>query len=330
MHSSSLIRMAKMEPILEQLLTSQEACIRYRVRSGVLGEAPEAPELRALREEIRVSTRAQALLSEQAPDGSIQLPAYKKWRGAHWVPASLADIGYPPGDARLLPLREQVLGWLFSPKHQKHILAIQGRTRRCASQEGNALRALLRLGIADERTDELARRLIAWQWPDGGWNCDRRPDASHSSFWESLIPMCALALHGHQTGNRESTASAQRAAELFLKHGLFRRLSDGAPMQPEFLQLFYPWYWRYNILAGLAAMVEASCIHDPRCTEALDWLEARRLPQGGFAADTRFYRVSNSDMSGVSRTAWGTTSARKMNEFVTAEALVVLHAAGRL
>jgi hypothetical protein len=320
----------KMEAILEQLLHSEEACIRYRVRSGVLGEDPDAPELLALREEIRVSPRAQALLSEQAPDGSIGWPAYKKWLGAHWVLASLADIGYPPGDTCLLPLREQVLAWLFSSKHQKHIVTIQGRTRRCASQEGNALRAMLRLGIADERTDDLAQCLVNWQWPDGGWNCDRRTGASHSSFWESLIPMRALVLHGQQTGNQDSTAAAQRAAELFLKHGLFRRLSDNAPMQPEFLKLFYPWYWRYNILAGLSAMVEVGCIHDPHCTEALDRLEARRLPGGGFAADIRFYRVSQAETSGVSRVSWGPATGKKMNEFVTAEALVVLRAAGRL
>ncbi len=58
--------------------------------------------------------------------------------------------------------------------------------------------------LADERTEELASRLVAWQWPDGGWNCDKNPQASHSSFHESLIPLRGLALHGRMTGNQQS------------------------------------------------------------------------------------------------------------------------------
>ena len=40
----------------------------------------------------------------------------------------------------------------------------------------------------NERCDELALRLAEWQWPDGGWNCDKRPEVVISSFMETLIP----------------------------------------------------------------------------------------------------------------------------------------------
>jgi hypothetical protein len=44
-----------------------------------------------------------------------------------------------------------------------------------------------RLGLVDDsRVQYLAESLIDWQWPDGGWNCDKRPSANHSSFYESL------------------------------------------------------------------------------------------------------------------------------------------------
>ena len=33
---------------------------------------------------------------------------YKKWTGAHWILAALADIGYPPGDESLIPIVNQV------------------------------------------------------------------------------------------------------------------------------------------------------------------------------------------------------------------------------
>ena len=48
------------------------------------------------------------------------------------------------------------------------------RPRRHASMEGNAVYAFSRLGFADHPcTRRLVEALIAWQWPDGGWNCDR-------------------------------------------------------------------------------------------------------------------------------------------------------------
>ena len=54
--------------------------------------------------------------------------------------------------------------------------------------------------LADGRTDELVNRLLKWQWPDGGWNCDKRPEADSSSFMETLIPLRALALYASICG----------------------------------------------------------------------------------------------------------------------------------
>jgi hypothetical protein len=172
-------------------------------------------------------------------------------------------------------------------------------------------------------------RLVRWQWPDGGWNCDCRPDATTSSFWESLLPLRALSLYAKTTGDARARASAERAAELFLKRRLFRRLSDGEVMNPQFVRLHYPCYWRYDILFALKVMAEGGFIYDPRCADALDLLESKRLPDGGWPAEERFYRTSNDGVSGSDRVSWGICSTRKMNEWVTADTLYVLKAAGR-
>ena len=312
------------------LLQSAEPSVRYKALTQVVGRKPGSAECTRVQEEIRRSPRVECLLSERQPDGRLPGHPYAKWMGAHWVLATLADIGYPPGDEELIPLREQVYAWLLGAGHLKSIKTIQGRVRRCASQEGNALFAMLTLGLADERTEELARRLRQWQWPDGGWNCDKHPKAAHSSFWETLIPLRALALHARLTKNFGSKQAVGRAAEVFLKHRLFRRLRDGAVMQAEFVDLHYPCYWRYDILFGLKVMAEAGVLCDPRCEEALDLLESKRLPDGGFPAEGRYYRTAPSARTGRSTVAWGTTSRSRMNEFVTVEALAVLKAAGRL
>ena len=135
-------------------MNSHDPCVRYKMRVGVLGEDVQSAAVRRLQEEIRTSPRVQAMLSECDGRGQIPGHPYTKWDGAHWVLAALADIGYPPTDEDLIPLREQVLEWLLEDEHRCKIRAIDGRVRRCASQEGNALYALLQLGLADERVDQ--------------------------------------------------------------------------------------------------------------------------------------------------------------------------------
>jgi hypothetical protein len=279
---------------------------------------------------VKTSDRAAQLLAERQPDGRLPYHPYAKWHGAHWVLVALAELGYPPGDLSLIPLREQVFDWLLGQDHQDSIRTIRGRARIHASQEGNGLYSQLALGLVDERTEALAQRLRACQWPDGGWNCDRNPSASNSSFMETLIPLRGLVLHAKLTGDRESGLAAERAADVFLKRRLFKRQRDGAPIHDDFLRLHYPCYWHYDFLFGLKVMAETGRVGDGRCEDALRLLESKRLSDGGFPAEGRYYRTGPKVKSGRSPVNWGGVGKQRINEFVTLDALVVLKAAGRL
>jgi len=316
--------------IITKLLQSEEPSIRFKVLTRVLGQDPGSGEVRRLQEDIRASPRVRRLLSEQQADGRLPHHPYAKWDGAHWVLVALADLGYPPGDERLIPLREQVYAWLLNDAHLQSIKPIAGRTRVHASQEGNALYALLTLGLADGRTQQLARALQRWQWPDGGWNCDKDPRATNSSFMESLIPLRGLALHGRLMEDQPSQQAAERAAQVFLKRRLFRREHGGALIRKEFTLLHYPCYWHYDILFGLTVMAEAGRLEDERCREALELLESKRLADGGFPAERTYYQSGPRAAHGRSLVRWGATGETRMNEFVTAETLAVLKVAGRL
>ena len=334
-----------MDHIVDQLLASEDPSIRLKTRLRVLEALPASPEVRTLEEEVRTSERVRRLLSIADAEGRIPGGAYAKFNGAHWVLPVLADIGYPQGDASLIPLRDQVYETWLDPAHTRErvvvkeaashkrlagVPIIEGRARRCASQEGNALWSTLALGIADARADELAGNLRRWQWPDGGWNCDRSAGAVNSSFMETLIPMRGLALHGRLTGDTASTEAALRASEVFLKRRLFRRQSDGSVIREDFVKLHYPCYWHYDILFGLKVLGEMGLLGDSRCTDALDLLESKRLPDGGFPAERRHYKVVASPQPGGSLVDWGGVSVRRMNPWVTIDALYVLREAGRM
>jgi hypothetical protein len=101
-------------------------------------------------------------------------------------------------------------------------------------------------------------------------------------------------------------------------------------MNDQFVRLHYPCYWRYDILFALKVMAEAGFIRDPRCEEALDLLESKQLPDGGWPAEERFYKTAKPPTSGCDLVSWGGVSKRRPNAWVTADALYVLRAAGRL
>jgi len=329
--------------IIDALLESKEPSIRWKVRTNCLGEDPSSAEMIRLGEEVRRSPRARSMLS--CHDHLGKPDAYAKWQGAHWILSTLSDIGYPPGDRKLIPLRDRVLDtWLapwfyteFEAKSKKEVYSkegvpvMKGRYRRCASQQGNPLYFLARLGLENERSEELVERLLHWQWPDGGWNCDKDPTADTSSFMETLFPMLGLDLYARTHHDKTAAKASERAREVFLRRHLFRRVADGRVIHREFVLLHYPLYWHYDILAGLKAMARTGAIGDPRCNEALDLLEQKRLPDGGWPSESRYYTVKPDKIElHADYVDWGGTSVRKMNEWVTVDALYVLASAGRL
>ena len=319
-----------METIAQKLLKSSEPAIRYKTLTGVYGLSEDHTMVREAREEIRTCDRVKALLRHRTKKGEIDTHPYKKWQGAHWTLSILAELGYPGHDPSLIPLREQVLNWLFSSQRQSNIRKINGRIRQCGSIEGNAALTIMKLGMADERVDELIGRLVEAQWPDGGWNCDKKPEASHSSFMESWIPLRAMACYGESRKDKSIFQAIQNTSELLLSHELFKRSTDGSVILREFLWLRYPRYWHYDILGALGALSEASRLNDARCQPALTILKDSFIPSVGYRANGRYYQLLHPDAAGYSPVDWGAGKKGKtvMNEFITVEALTILRKAG--
>jgi hypothetical protein len=192
--------------------------------------------------------------------------------------------------------------------------------------EGNALRVCTHFGLADDpRVRRLAESLVQWQWPDGGWNCDRRPDATHSSFHETLWPCLGLAEYHLATADAAALAAARRAAEFLLRHRLFRSERTGHVIHPDFLKLRYPAYWHYNVLAGLRALRRVGRLHDPRAVEALDVVASKELPEGPWGLEGRYWRGADAMGSAAEVVDWGRAGP---NEMITLHALSVQRGAG--
>jgi hypothetical protein len=292
---------------IERLLESPEPAIRRLARRDLLGEESD--------EDVLGGELVQALLVDRGGH------PYGKWRGAHWRLVSLVELGVPPGEPRAVAAAETVLDWLTGKSHRANVPTIDGLARRCASQEGNALAVCARLGLADDpRVELLARSLVEWQWPDGGWNCDRKPEARRSSFHESLAPMWGLHEYAAATGASWARAAAGRTAELFLSHRIFRSLRTGDVIKPAWLDLNYPPFWHYDAAQALLVLSRMGRHRDPRAREACELLASRRRLDGLWRARRTWWRPPGAKGSNVEAVDWG----ERAHEMVTLNALRVL------
>lgn len=273
-------------PTIDWLLASTEPAIRHLVRRELLDEPPTEAD-----DAVLDGPLVRGLLDGQQPDGGFGRHPYSKWRGAHWRLVSLVELGIPAGEPRAMAALDTVLDWLTGASHRRNVPVINGLARRCGSQEGNALAVASRLGAADDpRTRLLLEGLVVWQWPDGGWNCDRRREAHRSSFNETLAPIWGLHEYAVATGDAGAAVAAHRGAELLLEHRLFRALATGASINDQWLTPTWPPYWHYDVLQALVVLSRMGLVTDPRTADALDELQARRRADGRWHASARWWR----------------------------------------
>jgi hypothetical protein len=305
---------------VDWLLASPEPGIRYLARRDLLGEAAASEAELVLEGPI-----VRELLAGQQSDGGFGGHPYAKWGGAHWRLVTLVELAVPAREPRALLALDTVLEWVTGASHRRNVPLIDQLPRRCASQEGNALAVACRLGRGeDPRVELLARSLIGWQWPDGGWNCDRRPGARHSSFNESLATMWGL--HEYSVAARDEPArqAAARTAELLLEHRIFRSHRSGEPIHPSVLETHWPPYWHYDLLQALVILSRMGSARDARTDDAVAMLRQQQRADGRWRAGRRWWSAPGGKGSGREVVDWSKDDAA--NRMVTLNALRVLAA----
>lgn len=306
---------------VDWLLASDEPAVRLLTRGDVLNDGDAT-------EDVLAGPKVRALLAGQQADGGFGVHPYRKYAGAHWRLVSLVELAVPAGHPAAVRAASTVFDWLTSERHLATVTVVDGLARRCASQEGNALAVASRLGLAaDPRARQVARSLIAWQWPDGGWNCDERASGRRSSFHETLAPAWGLWEYAATTGDQPARAAALRSTELFLAHRIFRRGGTGEPIDRSWMALHYPPYWHYDVLQALLVLSRMGLAADPRAADAVDHLERRRRADGRWQPGGYWWNRPGTGNGNVDVVDWGRSAP---NEMITLNALRVLRATGRL
>jgi hypothetical protein len=296
------------EPHTLDWLLDANPAIRWQVMRD-LTDAPPA-DLAAERARIATHGIGAAILAAQQPDGSWLRTGKPGWLSTLFTLQLLRATGIHPAHPAVvsaLTRAETNLRWNDypgywdlrapnfgpAPANGKHGCKVGGNPFFEGEEEPCINGGVLAFGAYFGHPNQaLARRLLDEQLPDGGWNCEA-PKSSRSSFHTTLCVLEGMleyerAIGSAHPGAPQIAAARHRAQEYLLQRSLFRRLSTGEIVAPEFLELAYPPRYRFDILRALDYFRAAGSPPDPRMREAIQILESRRSPDHRWPLDRAY------------------------------------------
>ncbi|MCR4408530.1 MAG: hypothetical protein NUW24_16685 [Anaerolineae bacterium] len=298
------------------LLESDNPSVCYLTLRYLLGRSEDSPEVKAARAAIPRSRVVERIFARQSPDGcwgdpvSPYLPKYK---ASYWTLMLLGHLAMSREDARVQRAVEYIFRFQqpiggFAERgeemaRQEYVRVVQ--QRRAKGKEppeesafvadlvhqsilscltGNVVAALLRLGYDDDpRLWRAVDWLVSIQHADGGWLCPywkAHVRDKHSCFYGAISVLEAFAEIPKDKRPPAVREAAARGAEFLLMHRLYRADHHGfRVINPGWLELSFPWFYRYHVLRGLWVLTRLG-YHDERMEDALTVLCGKQTSEG--------------------------------------------------
>jgi hypothetical protein len=274
--------------VIEWLLDSDPS-----IRWQVMRDLSDEPAGAVAAERARVATEGWGprLLALQAPDGQW---GGSTWNG-EWISTFhslllLRELGLDPESAEARAavslVRDHVAwqGWLPQDAAWHGRPFFSGEVEPCIN--GNVVAVGSYFG---EDVQGIVDRLLGEQMADGGWNCEQENGSTRGSFDTTINVLEGLREHERATGGTaDVTAARLRGQEYLLERHLFRRLSTGEVIDPDFTRLSFPTRWHYDVLRGLDYLRDADATPDERVADAIGVVESKRDADGRWPLESSY------------------------------------------
>jgi hypothetical protein len=306
--------------VVDWLLDSDPS-IRWQVLRDLAHEPADV--VAAERSRIATEGWGARLLALQAPDGQWGgRPWSLDWTDTFHVLELLWRLGLDPASEQARQavglVRERVT-WrggapVETPWADNRFFdgevepCINGRVVGIGSWFGEDVRALV-------------DRLLGEQLADGGWNCETENGATVSSFGTTINVLEGLLEHERSTGGSADAVAARHRGEAYLlERRLFRRLSTGEVIDPDWLRFSFPTWHFYDVLRGLDYLRAAGAASEARVAEAIGVVERNRDPDGTWALDNVHAGEAHLEMDdGEGRPSrWNTLRAMRVLDWFAA------------
>ena len=267
--------------ILDWLLDSDPS-IRWQVQRDLL----HAPDEVVAAERARVATEGWGarVLALQAADGQWDGATFSQgWTCTFYSLLFLRELGLPPNCVAARKAVGLVRDHVTWGEQWDNRRFFEGEVEPCINGRVLALGATY-----GEPNRPLLERLLGEQLEDGGWNCEAPRNSRRSSFHTTICVLDGL-LAWEQAGGASSvvTAARRRGEEYLLERRLFRRLSSGEVVDPDWTRFSFPPRWHYDVLRGLDYLRSAGHPPDARVAEAVQLVESKRSADGRWLLENR-------------------------------------------
>lgn len=266
-------------------LTAGDPAIRWQTERDLLDADPAV--WRLTRAEVERRGWGRGLLDVQDEAGTWGGGLYTpKWTSTTYTLLVLRRLGLPSsapgavaGCRRLLDDAMWFEGGVSYWKNHAY-------AERCVN--GMVLALGSSFDVDDRRIDSIADLLISVPMPDGGWNCNDRRGATHSSFHTTISVLEALLAWKRRTGSDRADAAIGWGHEFMLDHHLYRSHRTNEVINDAWTSFHFPPRWHYDILRGLDHLRDADAVPDPRAADAVEVVRSRQRPDGRWGKGSQY------------------------------------------
>lgn len=251
------------------------------IRWQVMRDLTDAPAADVAAERAKVATEGWGaqLLALQRADGTWGGDASSpEWWNVLNTLMRLRDLGLDPASEEA----RRVVGFVRDNVRWEGVLpqdaAWHGRPFFSGEVEPCINGRVVSIGsYFGQDVQEIVDRLLGEQMEDGGWNCEQENGSTRGSFNSTICVLEGLLEHDRATGgSADVTAGLNRGHEYLLGRRLFRRLSTGEVVDPNFTLFSFPTCYHYGVLRGLDHLRAAGVAPEERMAEAMAIVESKR------------------------------------------------------
>ncbi len=259
-------------------LLEGDISIRYQVCRDLLDR--DKPNLRA---KIEWEGWGLQLLSRRSPGGHWGIRFYQpKWTSTHYTLLDLKNLGISPVNKAI----GETLSLIFEKEKGPDggICPIGTIHKSDVCVNGMVLNYASYFQVKEELLQSVIDFILSQKMNDGGFNChSNRKGAIHSSLHTTLSVLEGIfeyKRNGYSYRLNELAKAEAEAREFILIHKLFRSHRTGNIINPNFLKLFYPPRWYYDILKAMDYFQYAGVEYDKRMDEAIQVIISKRNKDG--------------------------------------------------
>ncbi len=298
---------------IREWLLEGDVSIAYQVARDLMDASPT--KIASLQRKIERQGWGRRLLACRNPDGNWGKSPYQpKWTSTHYTLLELKDLGICPetavcqeGAALLLNSRIGKAGGIdYFVSVEYSDVCVNGMLLNFASY----------FTPQHPRLPIVVDYLLDSQMSDGGWNCESRTGATHSSLHTTVSVLEGLGSYLKSVGTfriLEIRAAINTGIEFLLRHRLCRSHRTGEIIDRRMLRLSFPPRWRYDILRALDCLRSLDRQYDQRLQDAIDVLISKRTKDGRWMLESPHKGHVHFQMEKVNRPSrWNTLRALRV------------------